>query len=69
MKKFSQFLTEASESQATLQAKRLGLVKDGHGGWYDRTGEFTAKTVGGKLKIYNQNQVVGKQDPQQRRTT
>lgn len=69
MKKFSQFLTEASESQATLQAKRLGLVKDGHGGWYDRTGEFAAKTVGGKLKFYNQNQVVGKQDPPQRRTT
>lgn len=69
MKKFSQFLNEASESQATLQAKRLGLVKDGHGGWYDKNGEFTAKTVGGKLKFYNQNQIVGKQDPPQRRTS
>jgi phosphopantetheine adenylyltransferase len=68
MKSFFQFLLEASESQAVMQAKRLGLTGDGHGGWYDKNGEFTAKTVGGKLKFYNQNQVSGKQDPPQQRT-
>ena len=68
MKSFSRFLSEAKESQAVMQAKRLGLTGDGHGGWYDKNGEFTAKTVGGKLKFYNQNQVPGKQDPPQQRT-
>ena len=38
MKTFLQFITE---STATQQAARLGLVGDGHGGWTDRnTGEF-----------------------------
>ena len=69
MKSFSRFLSEAKQSQAVMQAKRLGLTGDGHGGWYDKNGEFTAKTVGGKLKFYNQNQVPGKQDPPQQRTT
>jgi phosphopantetheine adenylyltransferase len=68
MKSFFQFLSEAADSQAVMQAKRLGLTGDGHGGWYDKNGEFTAKTVGGKLKFYNQNQVPGKQDPPQQRT-
>ena len=68
MKSFFQFLSEASESQAVMQAKRLGLTGDGHGGWYDKNGEFTAKTVGGKLKFYNQNQTPGKQDPPQQRS-
>jgi hypothetical protein len=60
MKNFFQFLTEATS--ATEQAKRLGLVGDGHGGWYDRQGEFIAKTEGGKLKFYNKRQVVGGKD-------
>jgi len=68
MKSFSRFLSEARESQAVMQAKRLGLTGDGHGGWYDKNGEFTAKTVRGKLKFYNQNQVIDQQDPPQRRT-
>jgi len=68
MKSFSRFLSEARESQAVMQARRLGLTGDGHGGWYDKNGEFTAKTEGGKLKFYNQNQVPGQQDPPQRRT-
>lgn len=63
MKSFFQFLKEASASQ---QAQRLGLVGDGHGGWYDRaTGEFTAKTEKGTLKFYNKRQKVGAQDPAQ----
>jgi len=63
MKNFFQFLTEASASQ---QAQRLGLVGDGHGGWYDRaTGEFVAKTEKGTLKFYNKRQKIGEKDPAQ----
>ena len=62
MKTFFQFLTEATAAQ---QAKRLGLVGDGHGGWYDRQGEFIAKTEGGQLKFYNKRQIVGAKDPKQ----
>ena len=65
MKSFSQFLSEASKSLAVQQATRLGLTGDGHGGWYDKNGEFVAKTEGGKLKFYNKNQIIGKQDPPQ----
>jgi len=69
MKKFSRFISEAQDSLAVLQAKRLGLVSDGHAGWYDKkTGEFVAKTEDGKLKFYNQNQRLGRQDPPQDRT-
>jgi hypothetical protein len=64
MKNFFKFLTEASA--AADQARRLGLTGDGHGGWYDKsTGEFTAKTVGGKLKFYNKRQNVPGKDPTQ----
>ena len=61
MKTFLQFITE---STATQQAARLGLVSDGHGGWTDRnTGEFVAKTEKGKLKFFNKRQKVGGKDP------
>lgn len=64
MKRFSKFLFEATA--AAFQAKRLGLVGDGHGGWYNRgTGEFEAKTVGGQLQYFNKRQVVGAKDPKQ----
>lgn len=62
MKSFFQFLAEATASQ---QAQRLGLVGDGHGGWYDRQGEFVAKTEGGKLKFYNKRQKTPGKDPAQ----
>jgi hypothetical protein len=62
MKSFFQFLTEAKESQASMQAKKLNLVSDGHGGWYDSRGEFVAKTEGGKLKFYNKGEKVGQKD-------
>ena len=62
MKSFSTFLFES----AAQQAARLGLVGDGHGGWYDKgTGEFTAKTERGRLKFYNKRQRIGQQDPPQ----
>ena len=69
MKKFSQFISESSRSLATIQSKRLGLVPDGHGGYHDKkTGEFIAKNEGGRLKFYNQNQVLAQKDPPQVRT-
>jgi len=64
MKSFLQFISEAST--AAIEAKRLGLQGDGHGGWYDRrTNEFVAKTEGGQLKFYNKRQRIGAQDPSQ----
>ena len=62
MKNFLNFLAEAKESQASIQAKRMGLKGDGHGGWYNTQGEFVAKTVGGELKFYNKGQKVGERD-------
>ena len=64
MKSFFQFLSES----AAQQAARLGLVGDGHGGWYDKQGEFVAKTEKGQLKFYNKRQRVGGKDPAQTET-
>ena len=50
MKSFFQFLNEA-QSQASMQAKKLNLKSDGHGGWLDTRGNFVATTEGGKLKF------------------
>ena len=66
MKSFFQFLGEAS--QASMQAKKLNLKSDGHGGWLDSRGEFVAKTEDGKLKFFNQKQKTGEKDPDQVRT-
>lgn len=66
MKSFFHFLKEVAGSTAVQQAQRMGLVGDGHGGWYDKkTGEFVAKTEKGQLKFYNKRQKVGQQDPAQ----
>jgi len=61
MKSFSQF----TESVAVQQATRMGLKSDGHGGWYDKKGEFVAKTEKGALKFFNKRQRIGQQDPPQ----
>jgi hypothetical protein len=66
MKKFSDFISESNNSKAGMQARRLGLSSDGHGGWEDKNGEFVAKTKGlgptSALNFYNQKQTPG-QDP------
>ena len=54
MKSFLKFI---SESKAVQQATRMGLVGDGHGGWY-KDGEFVAKTEKGQLKFYNKRQKI-----------
>ena len=56
MKSFSQFLTEAAVTSASTQAKRMGLVGDGHGDWYDKQGNLVAKTVKGKLEVFKGRQ-------------
>jgi hypothetical protein len=63
MKSFSHFL-EATFSKAVQQATRMGLKTDGHGGYHDKSGEFVAKNVQGKLVFYNKRQIQGK-DPGQ----
>ena len=50
MKSLFQFLNEA-QSQASMQAKKLNLKSDGHGGWLDSRGKFVASTEDGKLKF------------------
>ena len=66
MKGFGDFFSEARTSQASEKAKKLGLKGDGHGGWYDRAGEFVAKTEKGDLKFYTKGQKPGKDVPNPR---
>jgi hypothetical protein len=63
MKSFVQFLSEATQSQAAMQAKKLGLRGDGHGGWVDRSGKVVARTENGKLKFTQERKSSGKGEP------
>jgi len=62
MKSFFQFLNEA-QSQASVQAKKLNLVSDGHGGWLDSRGKFVATTEDGKLKFVDKKKAKGQEEP------
>ena len=64
MKSFFQFLLEAAETQAATQAKRLGLVGDGHGAWKDRAGKYVAKTEKGKLRFFSKRDPAKKEEPE-----
>jgi len=61
MKSFFQFLNEA-QSQASMQAKKLNLKSDGHGGWLDSRGKFVATTEDGKLKFVDKNKAKGEEE-------
>ena len=61
MKSFFQFLSEAS--QASMQAKKLNLKSDGHGGWLDSRGKFVATTEDGKLKFVDKKKPKGQDEP------
>ncbi len=63
MKSFFQFLSEASESQAAMQAKKLGYTGDGHGGWIDRSGKVVARTENGELKFVGKRTPKGAEEP------
>ena len=66
MKNFFQFLNEATESQASAQAKKLNLKSDGHGGWLDTRGKFVAKTEDGKLKFLSKREAKQEEQGQKR---
>ena len=63
MKSFLKFIIEATESQAAMQAKKLGFTGDGHGGWLDRSGKIVARTEKGKLKYIDGRQAKGAEEP------
>jgi len=63
MKSFLNFLSEATQSQAAMQAKKLGYTGDGHGGWLDRSGKLVARTDKGKLKYIDGRQAKGAEQP------
>jgi len=62
MKSLFQFLNEA-QSQASMQAKKLNLKSDGHGGWLDSKGKFVATTEDGKLKFLDKKQAKAQDEP------
>ena len=64
MKSFLNFLTEATKSQAAMQASKLGLKGDGHGGWIDRAGKVVARTEKGKLKFTEKRASKGQEEPE-----
>ena len=61
MKSFFQFLNEA-QSQASMQANKLNLKSDGHGGWLDTRGKFVATTEDGKLKFVDKKKAKGQEE-------
>ena len=62
MKTLLQFLSEA-ETQASSQAKNMGLMGDGHGDWYDKKGKLVAKTVSGRLQYFGDRNAGKKVEP------
>tara|TARA_Y100001938_G_C8085834_1_gene431968 strand:+ start:1338 stop:2573 length:1236 start_codon:yes stop_codon:yes gene_type:complete len=62
MKSLFQFLNEA-QSQASMQAKKLNLKSDGHGGWLDTRGKFVATTEDGKLKFVDKKKAKAQDEP------
>lgn len=62
MKSFLNFIIEAKESQAAMQAKKLGYTGDGHGSWLDRSGKVVARTEKGKLKFIDGRQAKGPEE-------
>jgi len=65
MKSFLQFLGEA-QSQASMQARKLNLKSDGHGGWLDSRGSFVATTEDGKLKFVDKKKAKAQEEPGKR---
>ena len=66
MKSFFQFLNEA-QSQASMQASKLNLKSDGHGGWLDSRGKFVANTEDGKLKFVDKKKTKEQDGPTAKR--
>jgi hypothetical protein len=69
VKQFNQFILEARATQASQQAKRLGLVGNGHGDWYDKQGSLKAKTIKGQLKMFTLKAGDGKDEEKNSKST
>ncbi len=65
MKNLFQFLTEAKETQAAAQAKKLNLKSDGHGSWFDSRGKMVAVTDKGRLKFTKKKPLARDESPAQ----
>ena len=65
MKNLFQFLTEAKETQASAQAKKLNLKSDGHGSWFDSRGKMVAVTDKGRLKFTKKKPLARDESPAQ----
>jgi nicotinamide mononucleotide adenylyltransferase len=63
MKSFFQFLNEATQSKASMQARKLNLKSDGHGGWLNTRGELIARTEKGKFKFIDRKTSKGVEEP------
>ncbi len=67
MKTLLQFLSEAPKtSRAVEKARRLGLVSDGHGNWYDREGNYKGYTDHGELVLTKGRSKAQPEDPRQK---
>tara|TARA_Y100000992_G_scaffold299867_1_gene267383 strand:+ start:31 stop:1281 length:1251 start_codon:yes stop_codon:yes gene_type:complete len=62
MKSFFQFLNEA-QSNASVQARKLNLKSDGHGGWLDSRGNFVATTEDGRLQFVDKKKPARQDEP------
>ena len=51
-----------AQSQASMQANKLNLKSDGHGGWLDSRGKFVATTEDGKLKFVDKKKAKGPEE-------
>ena len=45
-----------------MQAKKLNLKSDGHGGWLDSRGKFVATTEDGKLKFVSKKKAKAEEE-------
>ena len=63
MKSFFTFLGEA-QSNASKQAKKLGLKGDGHGSWVDGQGRIVGRTVEGEFVFSSGRKPAAETDPQ-----
>ena len=52
-----------AQSQASMQASKLNLKSDGHGGWLDTRGNFVATTEKGKLVFVDKKKAKGQPEP------
>ncbi len=62
MKSFFQFLNEA-QTNASKQAKKLGLKGDGHGSWLDAKNRIVGRTVEGELVFTSGRKPAQETDP------